>query len=265
MTDEARLSERIGKVYPIYINTPDESYFDIHGQIVDKLSELFLGEMLNALQSTPEKKNALPKEIKPASELLTALKGIVGHSDTLFTIYSERYEDIFIRWLKGQKLTAAEKKLLTYDATSLVDITSPSLAIRFLHGLLAVLRALDLCDGIVLLFDEFEEIFVGTARSRQSRYAQDLRHFFDILKESVFFVIATVPEPKDLSQYPAIERRLGKPVKLQSINSIELAIDYVKDYLNSERERYKVYRKSHQNQVGLIHPDSLEPPDTGNR
>ena len=259
LTDEARLSERIRKVYPIYINTPDESYFDIHGQIVDKLSELFLGELLKTLQSTPQKINALPKEIKPASELLTALKGIVGHSDTLFAIYSERYEDIFIRWLKGQKLTAADKKLLTYDATSLVDITSPSLAIRFLHGLLAVLKALNLCDGIVLLFDEFEEIFEGLSRSRQSRYAQDLRHFFDILKESVFFVIATIPEPKDLSQYPAIERRLGKPVELQSINSIELAIDYVRDYLNSEREKYEVYRKTRQNQIGLIRPDSLEP------
>ena len=259
LTDGARLSRSIDKLYPIYINTPGESYFDIHGQIIDKLSELFLGDLLKALQSTPQRIDELQKEIKPASELLTVLEGIVGRSGTLFDIYRERHEDIFIRWLKGHKLAAAEKKLLTYDATSLVDITSPSLAIRFLHGLLDVLKALDLCDGIVLLFDEFEEIFEALSRSRQSRYAQDLRHFFDILKESVFFVIATVPEPRDLSQYPAIERRLGETVKLQPIDNLELATEYVKDYLNSGREKYEVSRKAHQNKIGAVRPDRLEP------
>ena len=259
LTDEARWSKRIKNVHPIYINTPDESYFDIHGQIVDKLSELFLGDLLKALQSTPQKIDALSKEIKPASELLLAIKALVGHGDTLFAIYSERHEDTFIRWLKGQKLPAADKKLLTYAGTSLVDITSPSLAIRFLHGLLAVLKALNLCDGIVLLFDEFEEIFEGLSRSRQSRYAQDLRHFFDTLKASVFFVIATVPEPRDLSQYPAIERRLGEPLELQPIDSLELATEYVKDYLNSGREKYEASRKTHQKQVELDRTDELRP------
>lgn len=259
LTNEARLSGRIRKVYPMYIKNPGESYFDIHGQIVEKLSELFLGDLLKALQSTPDRIDALLKEIKSASELLTALNSIVSRSDTLFAIYSERHEDIFIRWLKAQKLAAADKKLLTYDAASLVEITSPSLAIRFLHGLLAVLKALNLCDGIVLLFDEFEEIFVGLSRARQSRYAQDLRHLFDLLKESVFFVVATVPEPRDLSQYPAIERRLGAPEELQAINNLNLAFDYVKDYLNSGREKFEAYQKAHIKQDNLRRPDELEP------
>ena len=259
LTDEARRSRRIKNVHPIYINTPGESFFDIHEQIVDKLSELFLGDLLKALQSDRQQIDALSKEIKPASELLMAISALVGHGNTLFAIYSERHEDTFIRWLKGQKLAAGDKKLLTYDGTSFVDITSPSLAIRFLHGFFAVLKALDLCDGIVLLFDEFEEIFVSLARSRQSRYAQDLRHFFDTLKESVFFVIATVPEPKDLSQYPAIERRLGEPLELQPIDSLELATDYVKGYLNSGREKYEASRKTHQKQVELDRTDELGP------
>ena len=259
LTDEARRSGCIKKVYPIYINTPDESYFDIHEQIVDKLSELFLGDLLKVLQSTPQKIGALSKEIKTASELLMAIKTLVGHGDTLFSIYSERHEHTFIRWLKGQKLAAADKKLLTYDATSLVDIASPSLAVRFLHGLLEVLKALNLCDGIVLLFDEFEEIFESLTRSRQSRYAQDLRHFFDTLKESVFFVIATIPEPRDLSQYPAIKRRLGVPEKLQPIVSDKMAIDYVFDYLTEGRNKYEANLKTSEKQGERSRLDRLKP------
>ena len=259
LTYEARRSGRIKNVHPIYINTPGESYFDIHGQIIDKLSELFLGDLLKALQSDRQRIEALTAEIKPASELLMVIKTLVGHGDTLFAIYSERHEDTFVRWLKAQKLAAADKKLLTYTGTSLADITSPSLAIRFLHGLLAVLKALNLCDGIILLFDEFEEIFEGLSRSRQSRYAQDLRHFFDTLKESVFFVIATVPEPRDLSQYPAIERRLGDPEELQPIGSLELAIKYARDYLSNGRDRYQTYHKAHIKQDILPSPDELIP------
>ena len=171
----------------------------------------------------------------------------------------ERQKDTFIRWLKGQKLPAVDKKLLVYDGISPVDITSPSLAIRFLHGLLTVLKELRLCNGVVLLFDEFEEIFEGLTRSNQSRYAQDLRHLFDTLKESVFFVIATVPEPRDLAQYPAIQRRLGNTMELQPIDNPELAIDYVSDYLDNGRDKYETYLKMQKKQPQKERPQQLEP------
>ena len=100
--------------------------------------------------------------------------------------------------------------------------------------------------------NEFEEIFEGLPRSRQSRYAQDLRHLFDTLTESVFFVVATVPNPKDLAQYPAIERRLGEGLAIQAIDSPELAINYVSDYLNNGRDKFKEYG----NQPNLS-PDDL--------
>jgi hypothetical protein len=130
---------------------------------------------------------------------------------------------------------------------------------RFLYGLLVVLKKLNLCDGIILLFDEFEEIFEVLIRSQQSRYAQDLRHLFDMLKESVFFVIATTPEPKDLAQYPAIERRLGEPVELEPIDSPQLAIDYVSAYLNSGRNKYETYLKENEKASEHIRPKTLEP------
>ena len=263
LTDEARASGFIKNYHPIYVSAPGDSYFDIHEQIVDKLSRLFLGDLLKALQLDRKKIDELSNEIKPASELLEAVKAVVGRSDPLFAIYGERKKDIFVRWLKGQKLSTTDKRLLTDEMTQdrgiRSDITSASLAVRFLDGLLAVIKELDLCDGIVLLFDEFEEIFEGLTRSRQSRYAQDLRHLFDTLKESVFFVIATVPQPKDLAQYPAIERRLGDPVELQPIDSPELAIEYVSDYLDSGRDKYERYIRESEDQHGQKRPQKLEP------
>ena len=259
LTNEARRSKRIKNFYPIYVYVPGESYFDIHGQIVDKLAESFLDDLLNTLQSYPNQINALLSKVKPASELLTVIRTITQPSTIPLFPQEERQKDTFIRWLKGQKLSAVDKKLLAHNGISPTDITSSSLAMRFLYGLLVVLKELDLCDGIVLLFDEFEEIFEGLTRSRQSRYAQDLRHLFDTLKESVFFVIATVPEPRDLAQYPAIERRLGNTVELQSIDSLDLAIEYVLDYLNSGRDKYEADSDMPEEQLEEDRPQQLGP------
>ena len=251
LIDEARREKRIKNLYPIYVSNPGELYYDIHGQIIDRLSELFLGDLFELLKSNPEKIDALSKNIRSASEFLEVIKTLV--KPNLFIIYGERHKDALIRWLKGQKLPAADKKLLTGEKP-ISDITSPSLAIRFLNGLLAVLKELGLCDGIILLFDEFEEIFEGLTRSRQSRYAQSLRHLFDTLKESVFFVTATIPNPRDLASYPAIERRLGEALAIQAIDSPKLAINYVSDYLNNGRDKFK----ERGNQPNLS-PDDLMP------
>lgn len=255
LTNEARESKLIGNFRPIYVYAPGENYFDIHGQIVDKLTGFFLSDLIRVLKSDLDLINELSSKVKPANELLTVIRAITQSLTKDYRPIEERQKDIFVRWMKGQKLTASDKSLLTHEGVPPADITSPSLAMRFLYGLLGVLKELELCDGIILLFDEFEEIFEGLTRARQSRYAQDLRHLFDILKESVFFVIATVPEPKDLAQYPAIERRLGKTVELQSIDSVKLAINYVLDYLESGRDGYETYQK----QDELDRPDELEP------
>jgi hypothetical protein len=259
LTNEARRSKRIKNLYPIYVYAPGESYFDIHEQIVDKLAEAFLGDLLNTLQSDPNQIDALSPTVKPAGELLRVIKAITEPTQSAFLRQAERQEDALIRWMKGQKLSASDKKLLAYEETPPAEITNSSLAIRFLNGLLIVLKELNLCDGIVLLFDEFEEIFEGLTRAHQSRYAQDLRHLFDMLNESVLFVIATVPEPKDLAQYPAIERRLGNTVELQPIDSLELAIAYVSDYLNSGRDRYETYLKTDEKQGERERPNELKP------
>ena len=260
LTDEARRNKLINNLYPIYyVYTFGEDYFNIHEQIVDKLTGFFLSDLVIKLKSEPDLIETLSSEIKSASELLTVIKTIVAPVQISYSPQEERQKDAFIRWLKGQKLTSVDKNLLTDAGTQPIDISSPSLAMRFLYGLLVVLKKLNLCDGIILLFDEFEEIFEVLIRSQQSRYAQELRHLFDMLKEFVFFVIATTPEPKDLAQYPAIERRLGEPVELESIDSLELATNYVSDYLNSGRNKYEIYLKEHEKQNELDRPSGLEP------
>ena len=260
LTNEARQGKFIKNLYPIYISAPRDSYFDIHGQIIDKLTGIFLSDLVRFLKSEPDQIRAISSEVKPASELLTVIKAIAYPTQKMFySPRAERQQDAFIRWLKGQKLTAADKKLLTDDGVPPVDITSSSLATRFLYGFLEILKELNMCDGIVLLFDEFEEIFEGLTRSYQSRYAQDLRHLFDILKNSIFFVVATTPEPRDLGQYPAIERRLGDPKELRPIDDIELAIDYVTAYLNSGRDKFEADEKhSDSKRPGRLEPLTRE-------
>ena len=256
LTNEARRSKLIKNLHPIYVFAPGESYFNVHGQIVDKLAGSFLSDLVSKLQVNKNLISELSQTVKTASEFLKVIKAIAQPTQTSLSGSEERQKDALVRWLKGQqKLTAADKKLLTDAGDSPVDITSPSLAMRFLYGFLEILKELNMCNGIVLLFDEFEEIFEKLTRSHQARYAQDLRHFFDILNESVFFVIATTPEPRDLEQYPAIERRLGEPVELQPIDSLELATDYVTDYLNSGRNKFEAEKKRPESN----RPSGLEP------
>lgn len=257
LTEEARLRGFIGAIYPIYVFAPGDNYFAIHEQIVERLSELFLGDLVIALRTTPGLKDTLSAEIKSATELLAALEPVV-RPGMLFDPYEERRVDTFVRWLKGRKLLAQDKK---YLGGALPEISSASLAIRFLDGLLQVLKRIGVCDGIVLLFDEFEEIFEGLTRARHSRYAQDLRHLLDTLQEKVFFVVVTVPEPRDLGQYPAIVRRLGDPLRLHPIDAVELATAYVQDYMRVGREQYFRARGEPSAQSVLGALDPLTPED----
>ena len=82
------------------------------------------------LKSEPRLIETLSSEIKPASELLTVIKTIVEPVQIPYSPQEERQKDAFIRWLKGQKLTSIDKNLLTDAGTQLVDISSPSLAMR---------------------------------------------------------------------------------------------------------------------------------------
>lgn len=247
LTNTARSLRHIGDLYPIYVQRPGESYFDLHEHIVHELTALFLRDLYKGIRSEDNE-----SETNASSNMLSEVMLAVTQSRAMrFALEEENKKVILVRWLKGKKLAASEKKQLLPHGPPLPDITSSAMGIRLLEEFLGLLRKHSLCEGIVLLFDEFEEIFEVLNRARQSRYAQDLRHLFDTLQESVFFVTATTPEPRDLGQYPAVSRRLGKTMELQPITDSAVATDYVKDYLITGREKYMAGARAGEN-----------PPDT---
>lgn len=237
-TNEARQRGLIGSIYPVYVSDPGDNYFVIHRQIVEKLVELFFGDLVIVLRKDPGMIDRLRAEIGPAKQLLGVIqKMLQSPQRVLFDVYGvedERCRDAFLRWFKGERLSAEAKRFLHQPP----EIDSASIAINLISGFLKVLRRLDLCEGVVLLFDEFEEIFAAPSRAAQSRYIQDLRHFLDTLVDLVFFVVATVPNPRDLEPYPAIDRRLRPVLSLKPIDSEERALEYVQDYLALGREQY---------------------------
>ena len=254
LTNEARERGHIGNIFPVYVRDPGESYLEIHKQIVEKLGALFLEPLLETLQQSRQLEN-----LKSVGELLSGIRALLPTGAIPYLPKQERKNEIFVHWLQGGKLTAADKREFSFHGWTPSDITSTSLAIRYLNDFLFVLKEVELCDGIVLLFDEFEVIFQVLPRARQSRYAQDLRHLLDTLKESVFFVIATVPNPKDLSQYPAIERRMEDTFRLHPIDSLELATDFVLEYLNRGRDEYEDALKSLNLTTQKSRPSGLQP------
>ena len=255
LTNEARERGHIKKIYPVYVRDPGESYFEIQRQIVESLGSQFLESLLERLGT----QSVQSEKLKSVGELLIGIKALLPSGVVSYLPEQERKKDIFVRWLQGTKLTAAERKEFNLRGWAPSEITSPSLAIRLLSDFLLLLREYHLCYGIVLLFDEFEVIFQVLSRARQSRYAQDLRHLLDTLKEDVYFVIATVPDPKDLSQYPAIERRMEETYGLQPIDSLELANDFVLEYLNRGRDEYEDDLKNRSLEAPMPRPNDLWP------
>lgn len=236
LTDEARSEKLIDKLHPIYVTASGQEYMEMHGQIIDRLLERTLKELLVTLQNRAQR-DELAEQFPSSSEVLNALPIFtmqllkVQGQGVLFDVHEERKIDSFQRWLKGEKLSIQARK----DIGDVQDISSTSLAIKFLRGYLEILRQLDICRGVVILIDEFEQIFVSVPRTKQSRYAQDIRHLADTIDPLALLIFATIPNPQDLGQYPAVERRLGEAIQLDPIHNIDLAVEYVIDYLRAGR------------------------------
>lgn len=254
LTNAARKRGHINNLHPVYIESPGENVFDVHGQIVGSLASLFLDVILER-----DIDSEFIESLQLADEFSLGIKALLVSSTISYLPQQERKKNIFVRWLQGWKLTVADKKELSYQGWSPTDIASVSLALRYLKDFLVILKALNLCEGVVLLLDEFEVIFQVLPRARQSRYAQDLRNLLDTLVESVYFVVATTPLPEDLEPYPAIKRRLGTAANLEPINSFDLALDFVSEYLKSGRDEYEDSQKSRGRETELSRPTEFEP------
>ena len=227
-------------IQPIYVLASGEDYMELHAQIVEQLLEYSLEKVLVRLSEGIEEVDVVIDQYPSVAEVFRALQHLTAHTSSpgqqfLFKPHEERILDSFQRWFKGQRLTVQARKYI-HDVQ---DIGSPSLAIKYLHGYLQVLRHFKVCHAILLLIDEFEQIFVSVPRSKQSRYAQDIRHLMDTLDSVALIIVATIPDPKDLSQYPALERRMDEGQLLEPIRDARLAEAYVIDYLRSGRAEFE--------------------------
>lgn len=254
LTNAARQRGHIGNLHPIYVESPGENVLEVHGQIVSSLAARFLDVLLEKrLDAT------VLDGLQLSEEFSSGLKALLPSGTMPYLPQQQRKNNIFVRWLRGWKLTVADKKDLSFRGWSPADISSVSMALSHLKEFLVVLRESELCEGVVLLLDEFEVIFQVLPRARQSRYAQDLRNLLDTLSDYVFFVVATTPHPEDLELYPAIKRRLGQAVNLQPIDSSDQAILFVSEYLESGRDEFEKFQKAREVETDRSRPANLEP------
>jgi hypothetical protein len=238
-------------LYSIYVVAQEEDYSYLHSEIVEKLVNATIGELLEALD---KKKllESLKDEEKHLGYILNNIQNV-----GLFSLFSEDKLYYFKKWLKGQKLSIHERKVLPAIKD---DITNSTLAIKYLSAYINILIKAELCTGIVILIDELEHLFTTLSKAKQSTYASDVRHLADTLSKNSLLVFAITPGNKNLEDYPALVRRMGEDVELQAIEDSNKATEYVADYLSFGREKYalKSGEKLGKEQMYDITPLSVE-------
>jgi len=231
----------ITDLFTIFVHQPQGSYFEVHRQIISQLGALFYTEFFEVVQSGKINLTTLPAELPGISpELVRVLDQTVSRHPVQLSFFGPNLQSLRIldNWLQGVKLSTAEKKQL--GGISVEIGNSSTVAIKFLGDLIRIFRHADLFKGLVVLFDEFEEILSGLSRINQARYAQDLRNLFDSLAEGVVFVIATAPISSTLDQIsPALSRRLGEGVPIEPIRDADSALEYARAYIQLGRQVFK--------------------------
>lgn len=246
----------ITNLFTIFIHQPQGSYFEVHRQIVSQLGALCYTGFFEALQSGKINLTTLPAELPGISpELVRVLDQTASRHPVQLSFFGPNLQSLrtLDNWLQGVKLSAAEKKQL--GGVSVEVGKSSTVAIKFLGDLVRIFRHAGLFKGLVILFDEFEEILSGLSRINQARYAQDLRNLFDSLTESVMFVIATAPISSTLDQIsPALGRRLGEGIPIEPIQDEDLALEYARAYIQLGRKVFK----DHMQRDVILPEDCLE-------
>jgi hypothetical protein len=229
---EAKKRKILPKIlYSIYVVAQEDDYTHLHSEIIEKLIDATIGELIEALN----KKGLLESLNDEEKHLGYILKNIQNMD--LFSLFSEDRLYYFKKWLKGHKLSIVERRVLPAIKD---DIANSTLAIKYLSAYINILVKAELCDGIVILIDELEHLFTNISKAKQSAYASDVRHLADTLFKNSLLVFAITPGNKNLGDYPALVRRMGEEVELQSIENSDEAKEYVEGYLGFGRKKYSL-------------------------
>ena len=197
-------SERkaITDLYTILITQPRESYLEIHYEIINQLSTMFFAEFFSKVRQEEIDLSKLLGELPGTNpELIKTLTYVAGLNiqQSFFEYHQEPQSyRILEKWLQGVKLTAAEKKQLGDVSTDVGK--SATVAIKFLSDLIKIFLHVGFFKGLIIFFDEFEELVSGRSSIAQAQYAQDLRNLFDSHPEGVVFVVATAPISEKLQK-----------------------------------------------------------------
>ena len=234
----------ITDLYTVFVEQPQGSYLEIHRQIISQLSAMFFTEFFSVVRQGKINLSKLPAKLPGTNpELIRALVHITqGEFGQLSLLDTSEHEPhpyrILENWLQGVKLTAGEKKQLGNISVEIGK--SSTVAIKFLSDLVKIFLHAEIFKGVIILLDEFEEIFSGLTSTSQVQYAQDLRNLFDSHPSGIVFVVATAPIGERLQQIsPALQRRLGKGVQIVPISDEDIALKYALSYIHWGRNEFK--------------------------
>lgn len=241
-------NKAITDLYTVFITQPRGSYLEIHHEIISQMSTMFLAEFFSKVRHHEIDISKLPDELPEVNpELIKTLEYIaqVPSQSYLFEDHTgqksfqsepQTYR-ILDKWLQGVKLTTTEKKLLGDVSTDIGK--SATVAIKFLSDLIKIFLHVKFFKGLIIFFDEFEELVSGRSSIGQAKYAQDLRNLFDSHPKGVVFVVATAPISEKLQKIsPALQRRLGPGVEINSISDEATALKYAKTFIEWERKKF---------------------------
>ena len=238
----------ITDLYTVFITQPRGSYLEIHQEIISQLSSMFFLEFFSRVRQRKINFSKLPDELLGTNTELIKTLAYIAQShvqqsifeyhpeQTLFLPEPQSYR-ILEKWLQGVKLTTAEKRELNNVSTDVGK--SATVAIKFLSDLIKIFRHVELFKGIIIFFDEFEEVVSGRSSIGQAQYTQDLRNLFDSHSEGIVFIIATAPISEKLQKVsPALDRRLGPGVEITPISDETTALKYAKAYIEWGRNKF---------------------------
>ena len=238
----------ITDLYTVFITQPRGSYLEIHQEVISQLSSMFFADFFSKVRQRKINLSKLSDKLLGINTELIKTLAYIAHlnvQQSIFEYYPE--QSLFLsepqsyrileKWLQGVKLTTAEKKELNNVSTDVGK--SATVAIKFLSDLIKIFRHVELFKGLIIFFDEFEELVSGRSSIGQAQYAQDLRNLFDSHREGVVFIVATAPISEKLQRIsPALDRRLGLGVEITPISDETTALKYAKAFIEWGRNKF---------------------------
>lgn len=213
-----------------YIRDYGDNFLVIHKALIMALGENFFLDLLNKLND----KKAMLNELSDTD----FKKGLLScFSSRTFAGFDPNKISLFLEWFEGIKCTQRELKELGVFS----NITTSSLAIRYLRDLIQISRSLGIMNGLMIFMDEFELIFgESVSRAKRDKYLQDLRSLIDEIQVGIFIVSAITPTALvELSKnYQALKARFGDSISLSPIRNVDEAQAYAEEYINSARSEF---------------------------